>query len=139
MPKKTITHLLCILENYAMRFYERNRYAASARLFLLVLMMVSITALAQVAGGNITGTVTDFSRSPIPNAQVVVKNRATDVTRTVTANGDGFYSAPNLQPGDYEVTASPAAFGPKAVNVTLTVGEDLVLSLTLRVGGVAHL
>jgi hypothetical protein len=122
-----------------MRFDEYNSYGASARLFLLLLTMVSITALGQVAGGNVTGTMTDFSRSPIPNAQVVVKNRATDVTRTVTANGDGFYSAPNLQPGDYEVTASPAAFGPKAVNVTLTVGEDLVLSLTLRVGGVAHL
>src|SRR5205814_7132160 len=50
----------------------------------------------QVAGGTISGTVTDSSGRVIGNVQITINNLATGVTRDVTTNDGGFYSAPNL-------------------------------------------
>jgi len=41
--------------------------------------------------------------APVPGATVSIKNVGTGIVREVTSNGDGFYSAPNLLPGTYEV------------------------------------
>ena len=46
----------------------------------------------------------------IAGAKVSVTNKATGVTRDVTTDTAGFYSAPNLLPGPYEVTASASGF-----------------------------
>ena len=63
-----------------------------------------MTATAQNAAlGNISGVVRDSAGAVIPNATVVVTNTATGASRTVTTNGDGYYSATFLQPGVYEV------------------------------------
>jgi hypothetical protein len=91
---------------------------------------------AQVAGGTITGTLKDASGSLIPEAQVSITNQATGVTRTVTTNAEGFYTAPNLLPGQYQVKASAPGFAPRGTNVTLTVGDEISLPLTLNVGAV---
>ena len=64
---------------------------------------------AQVAGGTLSGTITDPSGAAVANAQVVIKNSATGVAKSVTTNTDGFYSAANLLPGDYEVAVSATA------------------------------
>ena len=92
--------------------------------------------VAQVAGGTITGTIMDSSGSVIPKARIDIVNRETRVTRTVTTNEDGIYTAPNLLPGDYDVKATAAGFAPKGTNLTLSVGDELNLSLTLDVGTV---
>src|ERR1700730_13966202 len=83
----------------------KNRYGYLAMLLLLWNICMVVPADAQVAGGIISGTVTDNTGAAIPQAQISITNRATDVTRQVVANGDGFYSAPNLQPGEYQVKA----------------------------------
>ena len=57
------------------------------------------TVHAQVAGATLSGTVTDQSRAVIPDTQISIKNTATGVTRDVTTDSAGFYSAPNLLPG----------------------------------------
>ena len=106
-------------------------------LLVLCLTLTAPTVLtAQVAGGTITGTVADTSGSLIPKAHVDITNRATGVTRSVITNDDGFYTAPNLVPGEYEVKATAAGFAPEGTNLTLTVGDVLSLSLSLKVGGV---
>ena len=65
---------------------------------------------AQVVGGTLSGTITDASGGVVPGAQVLVKDSATGITSTVSTNADGLYTAPNLLPGDYVVTASAAGF-----------------------------
>ena len=117
---------------------SKNSYSLVAVLVLLLNIFVSMPAAAQVAGAIITGTVTDSSGSAIPNARVSIKNRATDGTRVVVANADGFYTAPNLLPGEYQVTASTPGFETQVTNVTLTVGADLVLNLAMRVGSLTE-
>jgi hypothetical protein len=102
---------------------------------LLLAILVSVPAGAQVAGGTISGTVTDASGGIIPNAQISIKNVATGVSRTVPTNSDGFYTAPNLLPGTYDVTYTAQGFKSEVRSgIALTVGAAQVLNLTMQVG-----
>src|SRR4029077_6183164 len=51
----------------------------------------------------------------------------------------GFYSAPNLLPGTYEVSASATGFSTEVqTGLTLTVGAEQALNFTLQVGQVTQ-
>src|SRR5260370_13558565 len=63
---------------------------------------------AQVAGATLSGTINDPSGAVVPNAQLSARNTATGVTRTATSDAAGFYSIPNLLPGNYEVAVTAA-------------------------------
>src|ERR1700730_12868043 len=106
---------------------------------LLVSPLFLSTAYAQVAGATLSGTVTDLSGGVVPKAAISIKNIATGVTRGNTSDPAGFYSAPNLLPGSYEVTAAAPGFSSEArTGITLTVGAQQVLNFTLHVGQVAQ-
>ena len=112
--------------------------------FLAVLVLflnVSLPpqARAQVAGATISGTVTDASGSVVPGAQVAIRDTATAVSRSVTTDSAGFYSAPNLQPGTYEVSASASGFSTAVQSgVNLTVGAQQILNIKMQVGQVTE-
>jgi hypothetical protein len=94
---------------------------------------------AQVAGGTLSGSITDPSGAVVANAQVVIKNSATGVATTVTTNADGVYSAVNLLPGEYEVAVSATGFNTEIKKgITINVGSQPVFNLTLQVGTVAN-
>src|ERR1700726_4422378 len=104
---------------------------------LFVTLLAALPARAQLAGANLSGIVMDTSGHSVPNAMVSIKNVATGVIREVQSNSDGLYSAPNLLPGDYDIEASARSFSKTVVKgVTLTVGSERVLNLTLKVGAV---
>src|SRR5712691_9429472 len=103
--------------------------------FLAIAILSSRPANAQVAGATLSGTVTDPSGAAIVAARVSIANKATGVTRDVTTDSTGFYSAPNLLPGPYEVTASASGFSTtKQSDLTLTVGAQQVLNVSLKIG-----
>jgi hypothetical protein len=105
--------------------------------FLLLGFFAVFPAQAQLAGANLTGVVVDASGSSVPNATVSIKHVSTGVIRDVQSNSEGVYSAPNLLPGDYDIEASAARFSKTLVKgVTLTVGSERALNLTLKVGTV---
>jgi len=112
----------------------------SALLFGVVFtFLLSRPIYAQVAGATLSGTVTDQSAAVVPNARIIIKNIATAVSRTVPTDSAGFYSAPNLLPGNYDVTASAAGFSTEVQNgISLTVGAQQVLNFTLRVGQITQ-
>ena len=94
---------------------------------------------AQVAGATLSGTVTDPSGSAVPGAQVAIKNVGTGITVNVNASADGFYSAPNLQPGSYEITTTATGFATMVRSgVVLTVGAQQALNTSLQVGQVSQ-
>ena len=103
---------------------------------LPVLIVGSLTtprAFAQAA--QISGLITDSSGARLPNANVTVANRDTGISRSVDSNTDGFYSVPLLQPGNYMITAKSAGFATQIhTGITLEVGAQQVLNLTLQVG-----
>jgi hypothetical protein len=109
-----------------------------AVIFLMCEIYFSAPASAQVTGGTISGTITDPSDRSVPQAQVSIVNVATGITTTVKTNTDGFYIAPNLLPGEYQVTVSAKGFSTETrKGISLTVGANQVFNLTLRVGSAA--
>lgn len=121
-----------------MRFPNDQKRASGALiLFSLLLWSLLIPAhlRAQVTGATLSGTVQDESGSVVPGAAVVIKNLATGVVTTVAADADGFYAAPNLRPGRYEVTATAIGFSTQVqAGVTLTVGAKQELNFRMKVG-----
>jgi hypothetical protein len=110
--------------------------------FIWVLVLsfaISLRLRAQVAGGTLSGTVSDPSGAAVPNAQVVIKNSGTGITRTVATNADGVYSAANLVPGSYEVSVSATGFNTEVKKgIIINVGAQPVFNLILQIGTVAN-
>ena len=105
---------------------------------LLVALIVTIfptPVRAQVAGGSISGNVTDASGAALAKASVTVQNKATGVTKELTSNESGAYQAANLIPGEYSVSVSAPGFSTMVKRgITLTVGAELTVDVQLRVG-----
>src|ERR1700730_8148158 len=120
----------------------RASYARSlcrGLLCLVVFAVVSASLYAQVAGGTISGTVSDSSGRVINNVQITITNVATGVTRDVTTNDEGFYSAPNLLPGTYEAKFSAKGFNTEVrKGIELSVGASVGLDQPMRVGSVTE-
>jgi hypothetical protein len=96
-------------------------------------------AKAQVSGATLSGLVTDEQGGPVANATISIKNAGTGVAREVTSNTDGIYSAPNLLPGEYEVTVTATGFQTLTEKgITLTVGGQQSLNLVMKVGALSQ-
>jgi hypothetical protein len=108
--------------------------------FAVAVALIHSAALrmdAQVSGGTVSGTVTDSAGRVVPNVHLLITNTATGVSRDVTTNEEGFYSAPNLLPGEYVVKFSTKGFKTEAKGgITLTVGASLTLDQILLVGSI---
>jgi outer membrane receptor protein involved in Fe transport len=118
------------------RLFMRN-FASVVWIFVIAAITVLGTgrAYAQVAGATLTGTVKDTSAGIISNAQITITDVATAVSRTVSSGGAGLYTAPNLLPGTYEIRVTAQGFSTAVQRgVTLTVGGQQVLDITLQVG-----
>src|ERR1700676_1682895 len=106
---------------------------------LVLSLLIPAKMWSQVSGATLSGTVSDTSGATVPHAQISIRNAATGVTASTTANSDGFYSAPNLLPGAYEVKVSSPGFSTEVRSgITLTGGAQQVLNLTLTVGQVTE-
>lgn len=109
--------------------------AATICCFWLVGLFWGARTNAQLAGATLSGVVSDASGGPVPSANLSIKNTATGVVRDVTTDADGLYSAPNLLPGNYEVTVTAKGFSTFVQkSLTLTVGAEQALNVSLKVG-----
>jgi hypothetical protein len=85
------------------------------RIFLLLTLgffcFAAPVAMAQTGTvGTLTGVVKDPNGANLPGVSVVVKNLATDATRTAISNGDGHWTLPGLPVGTYEVSYEITGF-----------------------------
>jgi Carboxypeptidase regulatory-like domain len=123
-----------------MRFFcgMTNFVYGVTAIFLVALCVLCLPeGRAQLAGALLSGTISDASGASIAGAQLEIKNIENGEVRTVVSNGDGFYSAPNLLPGNYDVSVSANGFaGLTEHGVILKVGMQQKLDLTLTVGEV---
>jgi hypothetical protein len=110
----------------------RVRISVSLCCFFL---LVPLAALAQTANGTITGTITDTTGAVIPGVAVQVTNTATGVSFSTVSTERGAYTAPNLPPGVYSITASLAGFKKyDRTGVTLPAAQTLKVDVALQVG-----
>lgn len=113
-----------------------TKFAGLAVTFAMLLSLAIPTRVsAQMVGGTISGTVVDPSGAVIADVKISVTNAATGSVANAATNSVGVFVAPNLPPGTYEVSASATGFSTLVRNrITLTVGQELVLNLTLQIG-----
>ena len=118
---------------------SKHYFSVCAGTILLVLLSaLSSVMQAQVAGATVSGAVTDISGSAIPNATVSIINAATNETRVFSTNETGFFSVPNLQPGQYTIKAAAQGFQGSATHIILAVGAQQLVNFSMKPGDVVE-
>jgi hypothetical protein len=96
-------------------------------------------ALAQTITGRISGTVTDSNGAAVPGVTVKIVNEATQQTRNVTADPNGFYVATNLPVGNYSVTIEHRGFKRATkTGYNLVADGRLTVDFALEAGAVTE-
>src|SRR5580704_15036912 len=90
---------------------EKRPAGFSARAVIQVLiatfalLLATLPALSQLNLGRIYGAVSDQSGAVVPGVMVTVTDVARGVSRSLTTDNAGDYSAPSLVPGTYNIRA----------------------------------
>jgi hypothetical protein len=108
----------------------RNGFKLALVTLGLLAMFLSV-AQAQKISGTITGVVTDQTGAVVPGATVTVTNQQTGASRAVTTNGEGGFTAQELEPGTYNVNVSKTGFK-EAIQKDVTVHVSNTTSLNVR-------
>ncbi len=109
------------------------------RHLLLSGSLLCASLLAQTPTGSVQGTVSDSSGAVIPNAQVVITNTETNLTKTVTSDSAGRFQVPLLPPGNYSVKVTAAGFRTDEQDgVNVEVSEAHPVNFKLAAGGEAQ-
>ena len=74
-----------------------------------------------------------------PARKSLSKNGATGIATDTTTNATGNYNIVNLIPAEYSVSVTATGFNTTTTKVTLTVGAQQELSLSLKVGEMSQL
>ena len=126
--------------------FAKRHSAHMAAMLASILIAIAATltpsfafAQAQAANGVIEGTVTDPSGSVVAGAKVRITNLDTGTAREVTTNESGFYRAPLLPLGRYEVIVEQSGFNRFAQSgITLSAGQAATIDIGLKVGAVSN-
>src|SRR5665811_1236463 len=100
------------------------RKTVSARVLLIVVLLLPGMVLGQSYRGSIRGKVSDPSGGLLAAAKITSKNVDTGLTRDGVTNEEGTYVLAELPAGTYTVTVNAPGFAPVAQNVVVSVGLD---------------
>ena len=105
---------------------------------IVAILMIAAPAGAQETRGKILGTVED-PQGVVPQAVVTMTNVDTKTSTQVTTNGQGYFEAPLLQPGTYDVAVEMQGFKTATrTGVRLAVAQQVSLSFNLEVGQISE-
>src|SRR5262245_57950056 len=105
-------------------------------MLLIAMLTPAAPAAAQGTTGSISGFVTDDTAGALPGATVTVRHTETDRRQVIVTDGGGRYRAQQLAPGRYEVTVELSGFRTaRASDLALTIGQDSVVNVQMKVGG----
>ena len=106
-------------------------------LSLVCVVFLASAPHAQLAGGSITGTITDIQGGALSGVAITLQG--TDITQTFTTATDGRYRFLDLAPGSYSVAAAREGFTTIVrVHVIVEVGKNVDLPQPLQVAPVAE-
>jgi hypothetical protein len=103
-----------------------------------LLLLGGAFAAAQETRGEIAGVVTDPQGARVATAVVTVTDLDTKATNQIKTNSTGYFLAPLLLPGNYEVVVEAPGFKRSVRRgLILSVGQHIELDLTIEVGSVS--
>src|SRR5436190_16641682 len=118
---------------------SRIGWAIRALTIAAVVGGMAATAAAQETTGTITGAAKDQSGAVLPGVTVTVKSVQTGSTQEFVTNESGLYTAPALQPGEYEVTFALSGFQARTIKgIQLHVNDRLEVNGQLGVSNVSE-
>ena len=103
-------------------------------LVLVFSLFFAVSIYSQVTGATLSGTVSDASGGGIPGATISIKNTATGISQNFLADSAGYYTAPNLIPGTYDVAIRAKGFATVVSTVILAVGAQQQLNVPMKIG-----
>ncbi len=104
----------------------------SAAAVILFLLFGCISSWPSDGSAAILGVVRDPSGATIHGATVTLRNSATGQTESLVTDGDGNYSAPNLEAGRYEIQIHNPEFKPyERTGIELNAGTTLRIDADL--------
>jgi hypothetical protein len=111
--------------------------ALAISVFTVLALFSATTAPAQEARGTITGKVMDTNKAIVLGASVRVTNVAMGTSVTLKTNDDGFYQAPYLLPGTYQIVVEASGFKRTIRDgIVLRVNDNIQIDIELEVGAV---
>lgn len=116
-----------------------RRHSARLAVAVLLLLVVTSFAFAQIDTGVIVGRVVDDSGAVLPGVTVVAVQDGTGVSATSVTNNRGEFIFPGLRVGIYSVTAELQGFRRAArPNVRVGVQSRAQVDLPLSVGALTE-
>ncbi len=112
-----------------------------ASIALAVLLFLSSHTFAQggVSFAQLNGTVQDTSGRALVRAAILLRELGTNQSYTASTNVTGYYVAPNLPPGKYELTVEFSGFAKYTqTGFVLTVGQTATIDITLKVASLGE-
>src|SRR5918999_5030411 len=104
----------------------------------LIAVLIAGSAAAQETRGTISGTVRDKD-GVLPGANVTITNTGTNVSQQLVTNGSGYFEAPLLIAGAYEVSVELPNFKSfRQTGIQVAVGQTVSLTVTLDVGNMSE-
>ena len=105
--------------------------ALAAAVFLLP---QSLRAQSAANSGQIVGQVLDPSSASVAGAEVAVRNKNTNFSRSTTSDDEGRYAVSLLPLGPYEVTVNATGFQLATQEALVTLGSTITANFNLSVG-----
>ena len=96
-----------------------------------ILLFVLLWAQSAANTGQIVGQIVDQSGAAVGGAEVTVKNKDTNFSRTVATDSAGRYAAPYLPLGPYTVSVTAAGLQAPAQDVFVTLGSSISANFNL--------
>ena len=102
-------------------------------------LLFTLPAFPQANLGRILGAVKDQTGGVIAGATVTVTDVQRGISRTLTTDSEGGYSAPNLIPGSYTVRVETQGFNAvERKDIVVEVGSDVRVDIALQPGSQAQ-
>ena len=103
-------------------------------IFSILICCFAVALAQQSATASLSGRVVDPNGAVIVGAQIIAKNKATDIQRETKTNDQGLFVLTNLAPGEYELKVEAPGFRAETHLATLEVGQNATVDLSLDVG-----
>src|SRR5215470_5688923 len=117
--------------------FKRSLFRMKRVLYLVLMILLSALAppaSAQIAGGNIYGTVVDQQGGVLPGVDVTLT--AVSIggqPRSTVTDGQGQFRLLNLDPGTYKVTTNLSGFAKMDRDVVVATGVNNNISFPMSV------
>lgn len=108
------------------------------KIFILASGLFAAANASAQTNGTISGTISDPTGAAIPGATVKAVSVETGTQRAATSSAEGFFTIPQLQPGNYALTVTQSGFKTAQLQAfALGAGQTREVSVALETGEVS--